>query len=143
MARSRSLIAVTIVAFLPPVSASRFIAGLAASIRSAVAVPPVRMTTSTAGELTSRLPPSSTEHGASWSASIGTPARQKHWQSTYAQSTVCGEGFTITVLPAASPATMPPHGIAIGKFHGDTTATTPFGFADKVSKLRNSRAVIA
>ena len=39
--------AVTIVAFLPPVSAKRFIVGLWASIFSAVDVPPVRITAST------------------------------------------------------------------------------------------------
>ena len=31
----------------------------------------------------------------------------------------------MTVLPAASAAATPPHGMAMGKFHGDTTTTTP------------------
>ena len=33
----------------------------------------------------------------------------------------------MTVLPAASAAHIPPHGIAYGKFHGGTTTVTPLG----------------
>jgi len=38
----------------------------------------------------------------------------------------------MTVLPAASAAATPPHGMATGKFHGGTTTTTPFGRAASV-----------
>ena len=40
-------------------------------------------------------------------------------------STVSEAGLRITVLPAASAAATPPQGIASGKFHGETTTTTP------------------
>ena len=40
-------------------------------------------------------------------------------------STVSDAGLRITVLPAASAAATPPQGIASGKFHGETTTTTP------------------
>ena len=40
-------------------------------------------------------------------------------------STVSHAGLKITVFPAASAAATPPQGIASGKFHGETTTTTP------------------
>ena len=40
-------------------------------------------------------------------------------------STVSEAGLRITVLPAASAAATPPHGMASGKFQGETTTTTP------------------
>jgi len=73
IARSRSLMPVTTVAFLPPVSASRFMCGVASSMRSAVEVPPVRITAPTFGEATRRAPPTAPEQGTNWSASRGTP----------------------------------------------------------------------
>ena len=81
IAWSRSESAVTIVAFLPPVSAKRFMVGLAASMRRAVSVPPVRITASTPSCVTSRSPTVPPLQGANCSAVLGTPARQKHWHS--------------------------------------------------------------
>ena len=60
-----------------------------------------------------------------------TPARQKHSHSMWAVSTVSEAGLRITVLPAASAAATPPQGMAIGKFQGETTTTTPFGRASR------------
>ncbi len=142
-ADSRSDIAVTIVAFLPPVSASRCMSGRASSIRNAVSVPPVRMTTSASFDATIRAPPVAPEQGTNCSAVRGTPAAQKHWQSRHATSTVCDAGFKMTVFPAASAAATPPHGIATGKFHGGTTTTTPTGRLSTVSSASNARALAA
>ena len=47
----------------------------------------------------------------------------------------------MTVLPAASAAATPPQGMAIGKFHGGTTTTTPFGRAFSVGICCHQRAV--
>ena len=122
---SRSARAVTMVAFLPPVSAKRLRAGLARKRPSAVAVPPVRMTALTFGWLTSRPPWVPPGQGTNWSVLRETPARQKHWQRCQATSTVSEAGLKSTVLPAARAAARPPQGMAMGKFHGATTTTTP------------------
>ena len=39
----------------------------------------------------------------------------------------CSAGFSTTAFPVASAADVMPQGIASGKFHGETTATTPRG----------------
>jgi len=113
------------VAFLPPVSASRFMSGLEDNMLSAVAVPPVRMTASTSGWATNLEATARPGQGRNCSAVRGTPPRQKHWQSSQATRTVSEAGFRITVFPAASAAATPPHGMAMGKFQGETTTTTP------------------
>ena len=46
-------------------------------------------------------------------------ARPTHWAS--------GAGLNSTVLPVIIAATIPPIGIAKGKFQGEATITTPFG----------------
>ena len=92
---------------------------------SAVSVPPVRMTELTSGWFTSSRPSLPPEQGTNCSAFFETPARQKHWHNSHPTSTVSDAGLRITVLPAASAAATPPHGMAIGKFHGDITTTTP------------------
>ena len=76
IAWSRSDRAVTMVAFLPPVSARRFIVGLWRSMSAAVAVPPVRITASTASCETSCWPTVPPLQGANCSAVLryaGTP----------------------------------------------------------------------
>ena len=84
------------------------------------------------------LPP---EQGTNCSAFFDTPARQKHWHISQATSTVSEAGLMMTVLPAASAAATPPHGMATGKFHGGTTTTTPFGRAASVGICCHQRAV--
>src|SRR4029079_4691101 len=96
-----------------------------ASMPAAVSVPPVSTTASTSSCETSFAPTVPPLHGVNWSADFGTPARQKHWHKLYAISTVSDAGLRITALPAASAAATPPVGIANGKFHGETTTTTP------------------
>ena len=61
------------------------------------------------------------------STSPGTPAAQHASATISAHRGVSGEGLKTTALPAASAAQTPPVGIATGKFHGGTTATTPSG----------------
>ena len=102
---------------------------------SAVAVPPVRITASTASWLTSCWPTVAPLQGTNCSAVRGTPAAQKHSQSAYAMSTVSEAGFRMTVFPAARPAATPPHGIASGKFQGETTTTTPLPRAARPGEL--------
>jgi hypothetical protein len=117
--------AVTMLAFLPPVSARSRIPGSRRSRWNAVAVPPVKITVSTSGWVARRWAAVSLSPYTNWSARWLTPADQKHWHRSQAVATVSGAGFRMTVLPAASAAATPPQGIAIGKFQGGTTATTP------------------
>jgi hypothetical protein len=123
---------VTIVAFLPPVSARRLIDGLRWSMSSAVAVPPVRITASTASWLTNCWPTVAPLQGTNCRAVRGTPAAQKHSHKACAVSTVSEAGFKMTVFPAARPAATPPQGIAKGKFQGETTTTTPLPRATRL-----------
>ena len=139
-ASSLSLIAVAIMAFFPPVSAESRISGFAANIVSAVSVPPVRITAETSGWVTSRVPAPAPGHGTNCSVRRDTPARQKHWHTSQATSTVSDAGLRITVLPAASAAAIPPQGIATGKFQGDTTTTTPQPVASTPGSSKNERA---
>ncbi len=106
----------------------------------AVAVPPVRITASIFAWLTNSGASREPEHGANCNARRDTPARQKHWHSSHATSTASDDGLSTTVLPAASAADTPPQGIAIGKFHGATTTTTPTGRARSVGICRHQRA---
>ena len=57
----------------------------------------------------------------------GTPATVRISMKAAAMTEVCSAGFMITALPATSGATVMPHRIASGKFHGAMTAQTPRG----------------
>ena len=94
-------------------------------MRRPVSVPPVRMMQSTSGLAVSTGPTSAPEQGTNCRVLRLTPARQKHWQSTQAVSTASEAGLKMTVLPAARAATMPPQGMAMGKFQGEMTRATP------------------
>jgi hypothetical protein len=85
----------------------------------------------------SRLP----AQGTNCNVFFEIPARQKHWQSSQATSTVSDAGLMIMVFPAANAAATPPLGIAMGKFHGATTTTTPFGRALSVGICCHQRAL--
>ena len=111
MAWSRSDTAVTMVASLPPVSAKRFSRGLSPQHRErrcGAAGEDDRVDLAD-GSTSSRpsLPP---EQGTNCSAFFETPARQKHWHSSHATSTVSEAGLRMTVLPAASAAATPAAG---------------------------------
>ena len=98
-----------------------------------VSVPPVRMTKSTPSWATRWAPSRPPEQGTNCSTFLEIPARQKHWHSSQATSTASLEGLKMTVLPAAKAATMPPQGMAMGKFHGEITAPTPLPRRARVS----------
>ena len=90
-------------------------------------MPPVRMTTSTSVMRHQLLAFRRSGAGNELQRLARDTARQKHSHSMWAVSTVSEAGLRITVLPAASAAATPPHGMAIGKFQGETTTTTPRG----------------
>ena len=60
-------------------------------------------------------------------APLGTPASSSISISIAPMTGVKLAGFMTTVLPVTSAATVMPARIAIGKFHGATTSTTPRG----------------
>ena len=85
------------------------------------------MTAPTRVSVTSALPTSSSGHGRNWRTLCGTPASQRQRASHQPTSTASGAGFRMTVLPAASAASVPPAGMERGKFQGGVTTTTPRG----------------
>ena len=71
--------------------------------------------------------PASPSPGSSASASGGTPASRSARTTMSPQPGACSAGLSTTALPVARPAAVMPMGIAIGKFQGEMTATTPRG----------------
>ena len=126
IAWSRSPEAVKIIAFLPPVSADNGVAGLLRAIFWAVSVPPVRIICLTAGAVVNTFNASRSVM-ITCKASLGTPASQNALANNHATGAATVAGFRITVFPPASPATIPPIGMAHGKFHGEITKIVPLG----------------
>ncbi len=116
---------VTIKAFLPDVSPKSARSGFQERNSWAVSNEPVRMTPST--PVTRRRPTSSSGVRRKARTSVGTPAAQHASATISAIRGVSGAGLKATAFPAANAARTPPAGIAIGKFHGGITATTPSG----------------
>ena len=120
-------------AFLPPSSHTTFFMcrwpgwTMAATrlISRPTALEPVKAMTATSGWATSRAPTSSPSPGRSWKTPVGAPAARSASARRHATPGVCSAGFRITGLPAASAATVIPHGMASGKFHGAMTTVTP------------------
>ena len=124
MAWSRSPLAERIITFLPPVSAESGLRGLVWAMLCAVSVPPVRMMCLMTGDevsngVASRLVIITCK------ASLGTPASQNALAKSQATGAATVAGFSTQVLPDASAATTPPHGMAHGKFQGESTSTVP------------------
>ena len=142
-ARSRSADGVTIIAFLPLVSARRGRSGRQERNRAAVSHDPVRITRSTAGCDTSRCPSAPSSMSTSASTSRGTPASHSASASTAAHRRACGAGLKTTPEPAASAASTPPAGMAIGKFHGGVTTVSREGTNTAPLTRSSSRAVAA
>ena len=69
--------------------------------------------------------------------SLGTPASQNALANIQATGAATVAGFRITVFPPASAATMPPMGMAHGKFQGEITNTVPFGEISTSAKSIN------
>ena len=113
-----------IIAFFPPVSAESGVDGLVRAMLWAVSVPPVRMICLIAGAVVNSFSASRSVI-MTCNASLGTPASQKALANSHATGAATVAGFSITVLPPANPATMPPIGMAHGKFHGEMTRIVP------------------
>ena len=126
-ARSGSALGVITSAFLPLVSAISRRSGRHDRNSSAVCDAPVSTTWSTAGCVTSRRPASPSSVCTSCRASAGMPPRCRAATPTSAHARTCGAGLITTDAPAASAATQPPSGMAIGKFQGGVTTTTRSG----------------
>ena len=133
MAWSRSHWAVSIITFLPPVSADRGLRGLAWAMLWAVSVPPVRMMCFTTGDDVSNGVASRSAM-MTCRASLGTPASQKALAKSQATGAATVAGFSMQVLPDARAATTPPQGMAQGKFHGESTSTVPLAFISMSSR---------
>ena len=133
----------TIIAFLPLVSASSGSSGRHERNSAAVSHEPVRMTRSTSGCETSRRPSAPSSMSTRASTSRGTPACQSASATTAAQRRACGAGLNTTPDPAASAASTPPAGIAIGKFHGGVTTVRRAGSNTAPLTRSSSRAVAA
>src|SRR2546423_13150562 len=73
-----------------------------------------------------------------FSTPLGRPASTKHWTTCAPQSGVSDAGLKITGLPATGAGAIFHAGIAIGKFHGVTHATTPSGSRTGLRKRRRS-----
>ncbi len=77
------------------------------------------------------------------STSRGTPACQSASATTAAQRRAWGAGLKTTPDPAASAASTPPAGIAIGKFQGGVTTVSRAGSNTAPLTRSSSRAVAA
>lgn len=141
IAWSLSAEAVMIITFLPPVSAESGVAGLALVMACAVSVPPVRMMCLISGAVVSAFR-ASLSVMITCSASFGTPASQNAWAKSHATGAATVAGFSITVLPDASPATTPPTGMAQGKFQGEMTSTVPFSLMSMSFSWKNFFIVV-
>ncbi len=69
----------------------------------------------------------SPEPSTRFSTPSGRPASRKHCTTSVAQSGVSDAGLNTTVFPETSAGAIFHAGMAIGKFHGVTHATTPSG----------------
>ena len=126
-------------AFFPPVSAESGVTGADFAILRAVSVPPVKIICFTIGEVVSSFKASRSVM-ITCNASLGTPASQKALANNQATGAATVAGFSITVFPPARPATMPPMGMAQGKFHGEITSTVPF--AVKLTSPNSEKVLI-
>ena len=81
----------------------------------------------TRGSRTNGSPTFAADPVTRFSTPAGSPASSSASTSRTAQSGVRLAGLKTTVLPKASAGAIFQAGIAIGKFHGVTTATTPSG----------------
>ena len=88
--------------------------------------------------------PASPSPGTSAIAPAGTPPSRSARTTMYPQPGDCSAGLRTTVLPVARPAAVMPMGIAIGKFHGAITPTTPRGpVAHLVALARDLEELLA
>ena len=128
-ASSRSASAKTMLALLPPSSrVTRLICwAQPAMTERPTSVEPVKHTLRTSGWATKRSPITLPLPGRICSTPSGSPASRASSPMRSALSGVSSAGLTTTVLPAASAGAKPQPAMAMGKFHGTMTPTTPSG----------------
>ena len=92
-----------------------------------VATEPVNVTPLTRGSVVITGPTTEPRPSTRLSAPLGRPARCRMSTSSYAEPGTSSAGLKTTVLPNASAGAIFHAGMAIGKFHGVITETTPIG----------------
>ncbi len=96
-------------------------------MRRPTSVEPVKHTLRTAGWATKRSPTTLPLPGRICRTPSGRPDSSASSPIRSALSGVSSAGLTTTVLPAASAGAKPHPAMAMGKFQGTMTATTPSG----------------
>ena len=116
-------------AFLPPISHWTFFFWAAPMLyrRWPMSLLPVKLTASTWGCWTRASPTLPPEPNSTFQTPAGMPASMKMSVMSLAVHGVGDAGFRTTELPQISAAAAFHTGIATGKFHGVTSATTPRG----------------
>ena len=87
----------------------------------------MKHTLRTAGWATKRAPTTLPFPGRIWRTPSGSPASSASSPMRSALSGVSSAGLTTTVLPAANAGARPQPAMAMGKFQGTITPTTPSG----------------
>ncbi|MNS80774.1 hypothetical protein D3C72_1144680 [compost metagenome] len=98
----------------------------AVAILRPVATLPVKLTASTPSS--SARPAAAPSPLTRLATPPGKPARSRILNSSQAAPGVCSDGLSTNVLPKAKAGAIFQAGIAIGKFHGVISATTPTGW---------------
>ena len=135
-ASSRSADASMMIAFLPPISHTTFFTNScpgatmpdACTMSRPTDLEPVNAMIATSGSRTNAAPTVSPGPARKWSTSFGAPDFHRISHMIRAIAGVCSAGFTTTLLPVTSAATVMPQQMANGKFHGAITAATPRGW---------------
>ncbi len=127
----------TMIAFLPPNSRQTFfkVGAASAATRLPASVLPVKVTTLIAGCATRDSPTALPGPVTMFSTPGGNPASSKRRTNSIARTGVSDAGLKTTVLPATRAGRIFQLGIAMGKFHGVTTATTPTGSRNAMPNL--------
>src|SRR5262245_34617208 len=128
-ALSRSASAITMTAFLPPISQVTLAPRWAALVERAapIRVEPVKEIALRAGEFTIASPTTEPEPTTMLNTPGGRPASSYISVSNEAVAGVSSAGLKITVFPATRAGADFHTGIAQGKFHGAIKPTTPSG----------------
>src|SRR5689334_22872977 len=130
----------TRIAFLPPISRCRRlnVGATATEIDRPTSVEPVYETTFTSGCDTSGSPTSPPDPVTTLKTPAGSPASSNTLARASTAAGVSVAGLMTMVLPAMSAAMDFHAGIAIGKFHGVTSAQTPTGSRTAIANLFGS-----
>ncbi len=128
-AELKSASASTMVGFLPPISSWIRSRRLEASAWSQLPIShePVNETALSGFALTSALPSSPPEPATKFTTPLGMPASCSASTILHELSGAAEAGFSTTVLPQISAGASFQAGIALGKFHGVISPTTPMG----------------